>query len=165
MRTTDVLEVDPICGMKVDPETAKFSSVKEGKTYYFCGAGCKKKFDAPAALTQISLTSAAASAPAAAPDKAEYTCPMHPEIRQQGPGSCPICGMALDAVEITAEEENHPELVDMTRRFWICAALTLPLLAGMLFHNKYSAWIDLAFATPVVMWEENRSSSAAGPRS
>src|ERR1700722_12204056 len=99
MRTTDVLEVDPICGMKVDPATAKFSSIKDGKIYYFCSAGCKKKFDNPAPLTRIAL------GPSAVKKDVEYTCPMDPQIRQNGPGSCPICGMGLEPVEITAGDE------------------------------------------------------------
>jgi len=147
MRTTDVLTVDPICGMKVDPATAKFSSVKDGKTHYFCSAGCKKKFDAPpAVLTQIAIK------PAPVPKAAEHTCPMHPEVRQMGPGSCPICGMALEPAEITAEPEADHELADMTRRFWICAALTVPLLAGMFLHGGWLRWAQFAISTPVVLW-------------
>jgi Cu+-exporting ATPase len=130
--------------MKVDPETAAHKSVKDGRTIYFCSAGCKKKFDHPAPLTQIAL----------APVKtdAEYTCPMHPEIRQKGPGSCPVCGMALEPVEATAGDESNPELSDMTRRFWICAALTVPLLAGMIWQAPWVRWMQFAFASPVVLW-------------
>ena len=144
MRTTELLATDPICGMKVDPETAVHKSVKDGQTIYFCSAGCKKKFDNPAPLTQIAL----------APVKtdAEYTCPMHPEIRQKGPGSCPVCGMALEPVEATAGDESNPELADMTRRFWICAALTVPLLAGMIWQAPWVRWMQFAFASPVVLW-------------
>ncbi len=144
MRTTELLATDPICGMKVDPETAAHKSVKDGRTIYFCSAGCKKKFDHPAPLTQIAL----------APVKtdAEYTCPMHPEIRQKGPGSCPVCGMALEPVEATAGDESNPELSDMTRRFWICAALTVPLLAGMIWQAPWVRWMQFAFASPVVLW-------------
>jgi Cu+-exporting ATPase len=141
MRTTDVLETDPICGMKVDPSNAVHTSVRDGKTTYFCSAGCKGKFDSPAPLAQITL------APAR-----EYTCPMHPAVRQKGPGSCPICGMALEPVEVTASEESNPELAEMTRRFWICAALTVPLLAGMLWHDAAMRWVEFALATPVVLW-------------
>ena len=146
MRTTDVLETDPICGMKVDPEKAIHTGVKDGKTYYFCSAGCKKKFENPVPLAQISLT------PAAPQKDVEYTCPMDPQVRQKGPGSCPICGMALEPVEVTADVESNPELADMTRRFWICAALTVPLLAGMFFHNMALRWVEFALATPVVVW-------------
>jgi Cu+-exporting ATPase len=141
MRTTDVLETDPICGMKVDPSNAVHTSVRDGKTTYFCSAGCKGKFDSPAPLAQITL------APAR-----EYTCPMHPAVRQKGPGSCPICGMALEPVEVTASEHSNPELAEMTRRFWICAALTVPLLAGMLWHDAAMRWVEFALATPVVLW-------------
>jgi Cu+-exporting ATPase len=144
MRTTELLETDPICGMKVDPETAVHKSVKNGKTVYFCSAGCKKKFDNPAPLMQITVPPAKI--------QPEYTCPMHPEVRQQGPGSCPICGMALEPVEATAEQERNPELADMTRRFWICAALTVPLLAGMIWQSGWVRWIQFALASPVVLW-------------
>jgi Cu+-exporting ATPase len=146
MRTTELLEIDPICGMKVDPATAKFSSVKEGKTHYFCSAGCKKKFDTPVVLTQIAIK------PAPVAKAADYTCPMHPEVRQQGPGSCPFCGMALEPAEITAAPEADHELADMTRRFWICAALTIPLLAGMFLHATWIRWPQFLLATPVVLW-------------
>ncbi len=145
MRTTELLATDPICGMKVDPETAIHKSVKDGKTVYFCSAGCKKKFDAPPVpLIQIAVKSNAADA--------EYTCPMDPQIRQQGPGTCPICGMALEPVEVTASDETTPELIDMTRRFWICAVLTLPLLAGMFWQTSWMKWLQFSFATPVVLW-------------
>jgi len=144
MRTTELLEVDPICGMKVDPATAVHTSVRDDKTFYFCCAGCKKKFENPAPLTHIAL----------GPIKkdVEYTCPMDPQIRQMGPGSCPICGMALEPVEITAGTESNAELSDMTRRLWICAALTIPLLAGMFVHVFAFRWLQFAFASPVVLW-------------
>jgi len=133
--------------MKVDPATAKFSSVKDGKTQYFCSAGCKKKFDAPPVpLTQIAIK------PAPVSKAVEYTCPMDPEVRQMGPGSCPICGMALEPAEVSAAPEADHELAGMTRRFWICAALTLPLLAGMFLHGGWLRWAQFAFSTPVVLW-------------
>jgi Cu+-exporting ATPase len=136
--------------MQVDPETAVYKSVKDGKTVYFCSAGCKRKFDNPAPLTQIAL--GAATPAAAKKEGVEYTCPMHPEVRQNGPGSCPICGMALEPVEASAGNESNPELVDMTRRFGICAGLTVPLLAGMIWHAKWMEWMQFGFATPVVLW-------------
>ena len=146
MRTTELLEIDPVCGMKVDPATAKFSSARDGKTVYFCSAGCKKKFDAPGPLTHIAMK----AAPVA--KAADYTCPMHPEVRQSGPGICPICGMALEPVEVTAAPEGDQELAAMARRFWICAALTVPLLAGMFLHGTWVKWTQFALSTPVVLW-------------
>lgn len=141
--------------MQVDPQNARATSEFQGKTYYFCCAGCKEKFDAnPAQYSAVKpqggfvqlLESSAASA-------AEYTCPMHPEVRQLGQGSCPQCGMALEPLEIT-DEESSPELADMERRFWISAALTIPLLILMIFEASSPAvrWIQLALATPVVLW-------------
>ena len=150
MRTTDVLVEDPICGMKVDPATAKFSSEKDGKTTYFCSAGCKTKFDNPKPFTQISLKTP--TVPRVSVSAEVYTCPMHPEVRQNGPGSCPICGMALEPAEVSAAQVEDPELGVMTKRFWICAALTVPLLAGMFFHPAWMKWAQFALATPVVLW-------------
>ena len=146
-------EVDPICGMTVDPATAAGSSRVGEQTFYFCSTSCKQKFNA-----------GAVPQPAAAPAGAEWTCPMHPEVVQDGPGSCPICGMALEPRTITLDDEN-PELEDMTRRFWISTALTVPLVVfAMLRHLpaahdllghtllQWAPWIELALATPVVLW-------------
>ncbi|MCU1262786.1 MAG: actP [Bryobacterales bacterium] len=132
---------DPVCGMTVDPAHAAGQSTFRGTTYYFCGISCLKKFEADPAKFL-------APAPAVAPQSAdvEYTCPMHPEVRQRGPGSCPKCGMALEPETVTAEDETNPELIDMTRRFWFAAAFSAPLL---LVSN---VWIALALATPVVIW-------------
>ena len=114
---------DPVCGMIVDPHTAKHHHKHEEKTYYFCSAGCQAKFAAepakyldPAPKQQLSV-----------PEGTIYTCPMHPEVRQVGPGSCPICGMALEPETISLDDKPDPELIDMTRRFWIALALTLPV--------------------------------------
>src|SRR5690606_16335620 len=104
---------DPVCGMDVDPHKTPHRAVHGGRPYYFCSAGCRTKFEADP--QKYLKPSAAAPAHAGA----TYTCPMHPEVRQVGPGSCPICGMALEPVEITAEDTGNPELTDMTRRFWI----------------------------------------------
>ena len=101
--------------------------------------GCKKKFDS----NQIE--------PESAPISAEYTCPMHPEIVRSKPGACPICGMALEPRHATTEED-HSELNDMTRRFWVSAALTAPLLVLMFFGFSARRWFELALATPVVLW-------------
>src|SRR5579863_1226709 len=229
---------DPVCGMNVNPATAKHIHEHAGKTYYFCCAGCVEKFKSDPAkhlnkpsglvtlgmpgtpkadMVQLSLSSRAQHAsrdsephaksrdlgagsgsraattpyvcpmcpevheskPGACPScgmalepdvplaatRTEYTCPMHPEIVRPGPGSCPICGMALEPRTVSAEE--NPELRDMTRRFWIAVALTVPLLAvamGAMFGFKLSvnldlnnfhinlAWVEFVLATPVVLW-------------
>jgi len=148
---------DPVCGMTVDPQRTAHKHAVAGHTYYFCSAGCRARFAAEPAKYLSPRP-----APAPAPDGAIYTCPMHPEIRQAGPGACPICGMALEPVLATAEAGPNPELADMTRRFWIGLALTAPVFAlemgGHLFdlHRLIaptaSSWIQFVFATPVVLW-------------
>jgi Cu+-exporting ATPase len=154
------LTIDPVCGMTVDPTTATLKAEHAGQTYYFCSAGCRTKFtSSPAKYLDPELISTAADAQ---PKDAIYTCPMHPEIRQIGPGSCPICGMALEPLVATAESGPNHELIDMTRRFWIGLALTAPVLAlemgghltglHMLLAKQLSNWIQLALATPVVLW-------------
>ncbi|ONH84218.1 copper-translocating P-type ATPase [Roseomonas mucosa] len=153
---------DPVCGMKVDPGTSKHRLEHAGVTFHFCSAGCRTKFQADPGKY---LEPKAAAAPAPAPRKgAVYTCPMHPEIRQEGPGSCPICGMALEPLEVTAEVAPNHELADMTRRFWIGLALTLPVVVlemgahvpGLGLHElvppRTSVWIQFLLATPVVLW-------------
>jgi Cu+-exporting ATPase len=144
--------------MDVDPHTTQHRAEHAGRTYYFCSAGCRAKFVAEPSRY---LDPKAAQQEAVAPD-AIYTCPMHPEIRQVGPGSCPICGMALEPVDVTAEQGPNHELVDMTRRFWIALVLTIPVFAlemgqhltglGHLVGQSPSNWIQLALATPVVLW-------------
>ncbi len=224
------LEKDPVCGMRVDPARAKASYEHTGKTYYFCCVGCKEKFSAapekflapktlvgiaaaPARPIQIAPAATHGATPPAAPIAAtspappktpsnEYTCPMDPEVRQQGPGdcpkcgmalepvvaavpatktkytcpmhpeivreqpgSCPICGMALEPRIVAAEEEKNPELVDMTRRFWISTALTIPILVvamadvipGLSNLLQFASprtweWFQFLLATPVVLW-------------
>ncbi|BBK38129.1 copper-translocating P-type ATPase [Allostella sp. ATCC 35155] len=147
---------DPVCGMTVDPATAKHRIEHDGRPYFFCSAGCRTKFEAD---PERYLKPRPAAPPAAA--DAVYTCPMHPEVRQVGPGSCPICGMALEPEMATADAGPNPELIDMTRRMWIGLALTLPVfvlemgghLAGIhLLEPALSNWVQLAFATPVVLW-------------
>lgn len=110
---------DPVCGMTVDPQKTPHHATHAGQTYYFCGARCREKFVAE----PLRYLASAKPTAEAIPSGAIYTCPMHPEIRQIGPGSCPICGMALEPVTITAESGPNPELIDMTRRFWIGLAL------------------------------------------
>jgi Cu+-exporting ATPase len=153
--------IDPVCGMKVDPEKTPHRHTHEGHGYFFCSAGCRGKFIANPA--KYLRKDAAAAAPAA-PAGAIYTCPMHPEIRQVGPGSCPICGMALEPVAVTAEAVPNHELIDMTRRFWIGVALAVPLVVlqmgshfpGLDFHRyispQVSVWVQFLLATPVVLW-------------
>ena len=138
-------EIDPVCGMKVDPAKAGHNSLFRKHTYYFCGPGCKKKFDAaPETYLKPKPTEAK-------PDlSVEYTCPMDPQIRQKGPGTCSICGMALEPVQATAGEESNAELTSMTRRFGVSAALTAPLLALMFWPNL--PWLEFLLATPVVLW-------------
>ncbi len=148
---------DPVCGMTVDPHKTPHRHQYAGRTYYFCSGGCKTKF---AADPQKYLGPAQPSAPV--PEGTIYTCPMHPQIRQIGPGSCPICGMALEPELATADTGPNPELVDMSRRFWIGLALTVPVLAlemgGHLFNihrlisPTASSWVQFLFATPVVLW-------------
>src|SRR5687768_7252008 len=119
---------DVVCGMTIDPAKAAGSSVHEGETYYFCGKGCKTKFDTdPARYLNPPAPTAATVPTSPTSAKVEYTCPMHPEIVQIGPGSCPICGMALEPKTVTLEEQPNHELADMTRRFWIAALLTAPV--------------------------------------
>ena len=149
---------DPVCGMDVDPHTAKHRHTHAGRTYYFCCARCREKFAADPAK----YLAPAAKAEAPPPPGTIYTCPMHPEIRQEGPGFCPICGMALEPELVTADTAPNPELADMTRRFWIGLALTLPVFAlemgGHLtglqhwLGRQSSNWIQLLLATPVVLW-------------
>ena len=208
---------DPVCGMNVEPSTARHKLDHAGKTYYFCSAHCLEKFRARpedylavrpalgaglhmigiapappaknAPTRSVAVTSAGSAyvcpmcpgvrsaKPAACPScgmalepempvaatRVEYTCPMHPEIVRPGPGSCPICGMALEPRTVTAQEEDNPELRDMTRRFWISLALTAPLLVIAMGHmvpgmpmlllaSGWQPWIELLLATPVVLW-------------
>ncbi|MBN8935119.1 MAG: YHS domain-containing protein, partial [Rhizobiales bacterium] len=149
---------DPVCGMLVDPHATPHRHRFEGRTYYFCSAGCLSKFKAE----PRKYLRGASATEASLPEGTIYTCPMHPQIRQVGPGSCPICGMALEPVLATAATGPNPELVDMTRRFWIGTVLTLPVVAlEMGFHltglahymsQTTSNWLQMILATPVVLW-------------
>jgi len=151
---------DPVCGMTVDPHSTAHREDFAGRTYYFCCAGCRAKFAADPARYLGADVGETAAAPA--PEGAVYTCPMHPEIRQSGPGSCPICGMALEPELATAEAGPNPELTDMTRRFWIGLILAVPVVVlemgghlanlHMLVGQALSNWIQLVIATPVVLW-------------
>jgi P-type Cu+ transporter len=149
---------DPVCGMDVDPHTAKHKAEHAGRSYYFCSAGCRAKFVAD----PVRYLSAQERTLAPVPEGTIYTCPMHPEIRQVGPGACPICGMALEPELLTAGARPNPELADMTRRFWIGLALALPVFAlemgghvidlHAVLAQQTSNWLQLALATPVVLW-------------
>jgi Cu+-exporting ATPase len=144
--------LDLVCGMTVDPQHAAGSSLYQGKTYYFCSKGCVAKFEAnPEKYLHPAAQPEPMPEPAAA--RVEYTCPMHPEVRQMGPGSCPKCGMALEPATFTIAtvDEVNPEYVDMCRRFWLSAALTAPLLA-LMYLGVHARWIEFALATPVVLW-------------
>lgn len=200
--------LDPVCGMKVNPSTAKYSCAHDGQQYFFCGQRCLAKFQAapatylkhshehPAPKAPLHNVSQQAiskqplytcpmhpevrqSGPGACPQcgmalepltvgppttRTEYICPMHPEVVQAEPGSCPICGMALEPRVASGEEESNPELMDMTRRFWISLALTAPvflmamseMLPGQPLQHLLPAsmlmWLQFALATPVVLW-------------
>ncbi len=148
---------DPVCGMKVaaNPErTIEYS----GTTYHFCSAGCMTKFRGnPKAY--LAPKNAEQTPTPAAPEGTIYTCPMHPEIRQPAPGNCPICGMALEPLMPSLEDEENPELVDFRRRFWWTLPLTVVVFALAMFGHwlfpnglPYQNWIELGLSTPVVLW-------------
>ena len=160
MADTVVAEVDPVCGMKVLPQKAAASIKRAGRTWYFCSQGCKAKFEAnPGKYDGSALRVSTPETSTAS----QYTCPMHPEVLSPKPGACPKCGMALEPIAAT-ESKANPELVSMTRRFWVSAALTLPLLAVMVsdilpgrplqqfIEGPLLDWIELALATLVVLW-------------
>ena len=150
--------LDPVCGMTVDPATSQHRFEYGGETYHFCSNGCRTKFaaDPKKYLEKIKTPQAAV------PEGAIYTCPMHPQIRQVGPGSCPICGMALEPEVASLDAPPNAELADMTRRFWIGLVLSLPpvvlemgahLVGGHGWVDPtLSNWMQLVFATPVVLW-------------
>ena len=169
---------DPVCGMIPKPDTPH-RLTHEGEEVLFCSAGCKTKFEAdPAKYAKPADASAccskhggahhghgtggAAIDPAKVPAGSKWTCPMHPEIVRDGPGSCPICGMALEPLTPSADAGPNPELIDMTRRFWIGAVLALPVLAlemgrhligiDAIVAPAWNGWLQFALATPVVVW-------------
>src|ERR1044072_9254522 len=166
--STTVAQIDPVCGMTVDPEHAAGSVEYQGKTYYFCSTHCVHRFrenpepflNTPA-IQPIGITR---QAPAKPKSDQKYTCPMHPEIIRDGPGRCPICGMALEPLTVSLEEEENHELKDMTRRFWIAVLAAVPLFRlGMsnlypgqplqqLVSMRTLQWVQLVLATPVVLW-------------
>lgn len=150
---------DPVCGMSVDRATARHFARHEGQGFHFCSAACQAKFEAE---PQKYLGDRPAPQPM--PKGTQYTCPMHPEIIRDKPGSCPICGMALEPMGVpTGDEGPNPELVDFTRRFWVSVALSVPLLIiamapmiGLTFEglveDRAKVWIELVLASPVVLW-------------
>lgn len=156
---------DPVCGMDVDPGAGGPRSEHLGVTSYFCSPHCQARFDADPAAYAVDADAPlrVTSTVTPAGDDVEHTCPMHPEIRQRGPGACPICGMALEPVVVTADTGPSAELADMTRRFWIALVLSVPVLVlemgGHLFPALHelispsvSEWVQLVLATPVVLW-------------
>jgi Cu+-exporting ATPase len=153
----ETLPIDPVCGMEVDPAT-DLRTDYNGQTYYFCNPSCLERFTAdPESFLSP-------SEPEPVVPGAIYTCPMHPEVRQVGPGTCPKCGMALEPDRVTLGEGPNPELIDMTRRFWIAAALGLPVMlfamaemlapeaAHRLVDPSLANWLQLLFSIPVVLW-------------
>jgi P-type Cu+ transporter len=203
-----IIAKDPVCGMDVDPEKTKYHFLYEGKDFHFCSASCLQKFrqaperyvgekKSPAEELRPATEKVAPPLPGTrgiytcpmhpeveqegpgqcpkcgmalepkepqvTPARVQYTCPMHPEVIRNEPGSCPKCGMALEPMTVTAEEEEDPELKDMTRRLWIGAVLTIPVLilamgdhVGIPLHTLIPArlanWMELIFSTPVILW-------------
>jgi P-type Cu+ transporter len=175
------VERDPVCGMSVEPRTAKARVEHEAQTYYFCSGGCANQFEqapakylgasfggekkilkmiAPASATEMTRPQLEGAKLATTEGSSvRYTCPMHPEIVQIGPGTCPICGMALEPMDVTADEEADPEYESMLTRFWVSAALSLPILAlsmfgellGLQWTSGTKNWIEFLLATPVVL--------------
>ena len=154
------LVTDPVCGMTIDPAAA-IPLAHGGNTHYFCSTGCRDKFSA---APETYLGEQQRELPRTTVAGAIYTCPMHPEVRREGPGACPKCGMALEPESPTVDEGESTELKDMTRRFWISLILSLPVLAlsmgemvpaldlGRQIGHSVSGWIQFALATPVVLW-------------
>ena len=152
---------DPVCGMTVAPATSPHRAEHDGHAFHFCSAGCRTKFIADPQRYLTPLPPAAPAMGEAVASGTIYTCPMHPQIRQVGPSTCPICGMALEPLQATAEGGANPELADMRRRFWVGLGLAIPVVAlemgghvpghGMI-APRLSAWVQFVLATPVVVW-------------
>lgn len=158
-RDARATETDPVCGMKVNPQETPHRYSHKHQTYFFCSIGCRAKFAA-----DPSKFSKAAPIELPATAGTIYTCPMHPQIRQVGPGICPICGMTLEPVSVGAETGPSAELFDMMRRFWIGIAFAVPIVLlemgahfpGVELHRfvspQFSVWLQFLLATPVVLW-------------
>jgi P-type Cu+ transporter len=158
-------ETDPVCGMSV-PVTAPERASFEGRTYYFCCGGCREKFEkqprahlrahaAPSTASVSAKTGSAGSRDSTdSTDSTGWTCPMHPEVRRDSPGDCPLCGMALEPIAPAAASEINPELADMKRRFWVSAALTVPVaaLAMAMAEGMWVPWVEAILSGIVVMW-------------
>lgn len=156
-------EKDPVCGMMVEPAKAAGKVVREGKTYFFCSKRCAERFEKdPGKFLAVPGTAGMEAAPAPSPGSKQvrYTCPMHSQIVQIGPGTCPICGMALEPMDISAEAESDPEYDSMRKRLWISAFLSAPVLllsmlgesVGLHLSPFTLNWIEFFLATPVVLW-------------
>ena len=150
---------DPVCGMTVDPAKTAHHAAHDGQAFHFCCAGCRTRFEADPQRYLIPPAEAAATPPGSA--GAVYTCPMHPEVRQVGPGACPICGMALEPAAVSLDDTPNPELADMSRRFWVGLAFAAPLvlldMGGHLLGHAmpmggWTRWLQAALASPVVLW-------------
>lgn len=159
--TKSTLVKDPVCGMMIDPLSAKGGNTQHnGETFYFCNPKCKTKFEAE----PLKYLSPQAERLQKVDSEAVYTCPMHPEVRQKGPGNCPICGMALEPEEVSLEEVENPELIDFVRRLKVSVPLTIPLLflamsdliPGQPVQHMIPGWVNASIqfilATPVVLW-------------
>jgi Cu+-exporting ATPase len=155
------LAIDPVCGMKVKRETAKHRFEYEGQVYLFCGARCRERFEADPEKFLKPKEPEQLKAEPIVPAGTIYTCPMDPEVRQVGPGTCPICGMALEPELVSLDQGADPELIDMTKRFWIALVLTAPVFAiemgrhlglAHLVAPSWSNWVSFALSTPVVLW-------------
>ena len=149
---------DPVCGMAVDPATAKFSTTHAEATYYFCSAGCQQKFLADPGHYLASASVADATTPA--PTGARWTCPMHPQIVRDAPGACPICGMALEPM-LPSIDDSHAqaEIAAVRRKLWISTALTLPVLMVAMGPHllgwhvpAWTAWMEFVLGSIVVLW-------------
>src|ERR1700731_4332764 len=148
--TTEEIAIDPVCDMKVKVATAKNTTLHAGHTYYFCGPKCLVKFTGVPGKS-LKPGPAEAVPPSPPAPGTIFTCPMHPEVRQVGPGSCPKCGMALDPVTFTAAtaQEVNPEYVAMLHRFWLSFPLAMALMV-LMYLGAHLRWLGLALATPVV---------------
>jgi Cu+-exporting ATPase len=143
--------LDPVCGMTVDPAAAPASLVHDGATYYFCNPGCARRFQADPQRYLGATAPEPMEPPKTAPgERVEYTCPMHPEVVQDHPGSCPKCGMALEPRTAAADDGPNPELRDMRRRFIVGAVLTAPLVVLHFLHLHDMGWFEFSLATVVV---------------
>jgi len=150
---------DPVCGMMVDPATTPHSVVHMGQPFHFCSDKCKERFEADPHAYMAPNRPQTTAKPGTI-----YTCPMHPQIRRDKPGNCPICGMALEPLVAVGEEGPNPELIDMTRRFWVSLVFTIPVLMlemgghipGLMIHQwiepQAALWIQFGLSTPAVLW-------------